>query len=271
MKKSIKTTTRFILILLTCLLSLIPYVLVFISSLNTSVNIRKGDIFSNLSLNNLANNFSGLFSSQLFLNAMVNSLLVSIIAVVIGVLSASLAGYAYVIFKSKKSEIAFYISFFNIMIPSTVTIIPLFMMLQKLNILDSLFTISLLSLSLPFLIYLFKQNTKMLPIELIKAARIDGLTEFQIFFKIYLPFMKSVVITAGMMLFIESWNSFLIPLVVVLSQSKMTLLLYLNNLGSSIRSDYGVFMLALFLSTLPIMIIFIIFQKHFKLDAKLNN
>ncbi len=255
------------IVAIACIASLLPYILILISSFNTSVDIKKGDLFTNASLKTFIANFNVVMSNSDFLVSMGNSILVSVVAVGVGLLFASLAGYAYIIYKSKRTEVLFYISFFCIMIPSTVTIIPLFMMIQKLNMLNSLITISLMSLSLPFLIYLFRQNTKLFPTELIKAARIDGLGEFQIFFKIYVPYMKSIFITSALILFIDSWNSFLIPLVVVLSKNKSTLALYLNNIGSANNSDYGVFMLAIFLSIMPVIILFIVAHKYFRLDT----
>jgi len=142
------------------------------------------------------------------------------------------------------------------------------MILKAFNILDSLFTIILVSLSLPFLIYLFRQNSKLFPVELIKAARIDGLSEIAIFFRIYIPNMKAVFVTASLILFIDTWNSLLYPLVIIQSQSNMTLPIYINSIGSSATSNYGAFMIALSISTLPILVIFVIAQKYFRAGMK---
>lgn len=194
----------------------------------------------------------------------IGSIIVSVLTVVIGVFLASLAGYAYVMYKNKTMNRLFSLSFFSIMIPSSVIVIPLFMMLRFMNLLDSLFSVILVSLSLPFLIYLFRQNTKMFPRELIKIARVDGLSEFSIYWRIYLPNMKAVFVTASLILFIDTWNSLLYPLVIIQSQKNMMLSVYINSIGSSRTSDYGAFMIALLISTIPILILFVAVQKQFR-------
>lgn len=266
--KIFKRLFNFLLILTSVLCALIPYLLIFLSSFNTSVDIKKGDIFSNFNINTFFINFQTLFSDTQFLHSMLNSICVAIVSVFLGLIISSMAGYAYVIYRNKKTDKLFYLIFFAILIPSTVLMVPLFKMVNNLHLLNTFLIIILTSLNLPFMIYLFRQNTKLFPKELISMARIDGLSEFQIFFKIYLPNMKSVVITSMLLIFIDSWNSYLFPLIFINDPDKFTLPIYLNYLGSSEFSNYGVFMLALFVSTVPILILFSICQKYFKMGMK---
>lgn len=252
------------IILFACTFATIPYILIILSSFNTSVDIKKGDIFTNFNFTNFRTNFINLTADGNFVTSLINSIIVSVLTVVIGVFLASLAGYAYVMYKNKTMNRLFSLSFFSIMIPSSVIVIPLFMMLRFMNLLDSLFSVILVSLSLPFLIYLFRQNTKMFPRELIKIARVDGLSEFSIYWRIYLPNMKAVFVTASLILFIDTWNSLLYPLVIIQSQKNMMLSVYINSIGSSRTSDYGAFMIALLISTIPILILFVAVQKQFR-------
>lgn len=268
MSKKFATVLNHIIILFACLCAILPYFLISLSAFNTSVDIKKGDVFTNISFQNFIDNFNSLTKESNFIIALKNSIIVSFITVIVGVVLASLAGYAYIVYRNKVMDKIFNVSFFSIMIPSSVLVIPLFMMLKSLNMLDSLFSIVLVSLSLPFLIYLFRQNTKLFPIELIKAARIDGLSEIEIFFKIYIPNMSAVFVTASLILFIDTWNGLLYPLVIVQSQRNMTLPVYLNSIGSSATSNYGAFMIALLISTFPILIIFVISQKYFRSGMK---
>lgn len=119
-----------------------------------------------------------------------------------------------------------------------------------------------------FICFVIKQNANSFPIELIRSAKMDGLNEFNIYLKVFLPYLKPVLITAAIITFIDSWNGFFIPLIIIQSPDKMTLPLFLNNIGSSQNADYGVFMLALFLSTIPTMILFSIAQKYFKMGMR---
>jgi len=266
--KSIKLLMNHICVVVACLFATIPYFLMTISTFNTSVDIRKGDIFSNASINKWIDNFINITKNNNFIVALKNSILIAIISAIIGVFLASLAGYAYITYRNKLMDKLFNLSFFSIMIPSSVLVIPLFMLLNTFSMLDSLISVILVSLSLPFLIYLFRQNTKLFPIELIKAARIDGLNEIAIFFKIYIPNVIAVFVTSVLIMFISTWNSLLYPLVIIQSQNKMTLTVYINSIGSSQTSDYGAFMIALIISTYPILAMFLIAQKYFRVGLK---
>ena len=251
-----------------CALSLIPYILIFVASFCSSVNIRKGNLLSGISISDFTNNWNTLTRDGNFFKAFTNSIFVTLITTILGLLIAGMAGYAYIVYRNKLTNKLFYLPFFSIMIPSSVTLVPLFILLQKLHMLNSLFTVILTSLSLPFLIYLFRQNTKLFPKELVKSARVDGLSELGIFFLVFIPNMSSVFVTAGIILFIDTWNSLLFPLIIFQSQEKMTLSVYINSIGSSYTSDYGAFMLALSLATLPIILLFFVVQKHFRMGMR---
>lgn len=258
----------YVFVIIACALSLIPYILIFVASFCSSVNIRKGNLLSGISISDFTNNWNTLTRDGNFFKAFTNSIFVTLITTILGLLIAGMAGYAYIVYRNKLTNKLFYLSFFSIMIPSSVTLVPLFILLQKLHMLNSLFTVILTSLSLPFLIYLFRQNTKLFPKELVKSARVDGLSELGIFFLVFIPNMSSVFVTAGIILFIDTWNSLLFPLIIIQSQEKMTLSVYINSIGSSYTSDYGAFMLALSLATLPIILLFIVVQKHFRMGMR---
>jgi lactose/L-arabinose transport system permease protein len=133
-----------------------------------------------------------------------------------------------------------------------------------IGMIDTYTAVIICCLSLPFNIYLFKQNARLMPIELIKAARIDGLNEFEIFYKVYMPCMRAVFITSALLSFLESWGALLLPVVILQSPNKFTNTLYLNSLGTIWTCNYAVLMLSLVLSTMPIILLFIIFQKYIK-------
>lgn len=268
MRIKISTVFNYIFIFCWCTLSLLPYVLMGISAFNTSVDIKKGDIFSHPSFTTFEANFKALLDNDAFFSAIGNTLFVSVGAMFFGVLLSSMAAYAYTILRNKVTNKIFYLSFFAILIPSATTIIPLFMLLQKVNMLNSLLTVILVSLSIPFTTFILVQNAKSFPMDLIKAARADGMSEVGIYFKIFIPSLKPVFITAAIISFIDAWNGFMMPLIIVQSPDLMTLSLFLNNLGANQSTDCGMFMLALVVSTLPILILFLITQKFFKLGMK---
>lgn len=116
----------------------------------------------------------------------------------------------------------------------------------------------------PFLVFLFRQNIKKFPFDIIKAARLDGASDVRIFFRLCIPYLKPVFISAFIITFFESWNSILIPVVIIQSSEKFTNSIYLNSIGSIWFSDYGVLMASLLISTLPTLISFLIFRHYIK-------
>jgi len=149
------------------------------------------------------------------------------------------------------------------MIPFAAQMIPLFKMMNAFNLIDNHLAIILPNISMPFLIFFFRQNFKAFPNELIEAARIDGLNEFQIFFKIVLPSMKSTVAAGAIYSFMKQWNNYLWPLIILQTNQQKTLTLFISSLSSAYFVDYGPLMLSIVLSTLPVIVIFITMQKQF--------
>jgi lactose/L-arabinose transport system permease protein len=114
-----------------------------------------------------------------------------------------------------------------------------------------------------FLIFFFRQSSKMFPRELLEAGRIDGLSELGLFFKIYMPTMKTTYSAAAIITFMSSWNNYLWPLIVLQTPEKRTIPLLISNLGSSYSPDFGVIMAAVVISTLPTALVFFLMQKQF--------
>jgi lactose/L-arabinose transport system permease protein len=103
----------------------------------------------------------------------------------------------------------------------------------------------------------------MFPKDILEAGRIDGLSELGVFFRIYVPTMKTTYAAAAIITFMASWNNYLWPLVVLQSPENQTIPLLISTLGSSYSPDYGVIMTAIVIATLPAALIFFIMQKHF--------
>jgi len=255
---------NFIKIVTLCILSLFiltPFIVMIISSFSTSEAIKGNDIFSNISLNNLVNNIKVLFSDRKFVSSLFNSFIVSILAAAIGVLISSMAGYAYFVNKSKLVDFLFISTIISMLIPLSTVVIPIFILFNYIKLLDTYASLILTSLSVPFLVYLFKQNMSLLPRNLLKAARLDGISDLKIYAKIYVPCMKPVFYAAFLISFYDSWNAILLPVVLIQSQKKFTNALYLSSLGSIWYADYSILMLALFISILPTLIMLVVFQR----------
>jgi lactose/L-arabinose transport system permease protein len=184
-------------------------------------------------------------------------------------LIASLAGYGFEIYKSKAKDFVFNVLLLSMMIPFAALMVPLFRMFGIISQsvpmigMDTLTAVVLPTVTTAFLIFFFRQSTKMFPKDIIEAGRIDGLTELGIFLRIYIPTMKTSYAAAAIITFMSSWNSYLWPLVILQSPEKQTIPLLISNLGSSYAPDFGVIMTAIVIATLPVALIFFIMQKHF--------
>lgn len=181
----------------------------------------------------------------------------------------SAAGYGFEVYRSKGKDIVFNIILLSMMVPFAAIMIPLFRLFGKMSMISSLVGInSYASIFLPyiataFLIFYFRQNTKMFPKELLEAGRIDGVSEAGLFFKIYMPTMKTTYAAAAIITFMNSWNNYLWPLVVVQSTEKQTVPLLISQLGSSYSPDFGMIMAAVLVATVPTLVIFFVLQKQF--------
>ena len=150
------------------------------------------------------------------------------------------------------------------MIPSLVMYVPLFEMMIKLNLTDSYWAVILPLLANAFGIFLMRQNMLAFPTALMEAGRIDGVGEIGIFFKIVLPNIKPALGALVIYMFTSMWNNFMWPLIILSTKSMYNFPVALAMLdGVAWRKDYGVVMLATVCAVLPIMLIFLIFQKQF--------
>ena len=129
--------------------------------------------------------------------------------------------------------------------------------------LNTIGAIILPSIATAFLIFFFRQNTKSFPKDTLEAARIDGLSEIGIFFKMYMPMMKTTYAAAAIITFMSSWNNYLWPLLALQSPEKRTVPLIISTLGSSYTPDYGMIMVAIVIATLPTAFVFFVMQKQF--------
>jgi len=244
------------------LLSLFPFYLMFISSTHTT-----GEILSlppKLGIGtNLVTNMRNLNEKMNILRVVANSLIISLSYTFLTLILDSLAGYTLAKFEFKGKKLFFMLIFITIMIPSQVMLIPLFNMMNFIGWQNSFQAVIVPSLANAFGIFLMRQNMMSFPNSLIEAARIDGCGELSIFTRIVLPTMKPALGALGIYNFMSQWGSFMWPLIILSTRDKYTLPIALAALNGLQRRDYGVIMLGSTIATIPIMIIFLIFQKQF--------
>ncbi|MFE4710873.1 carbohydrate ABC transporter permease [Paenibacillus sp. NPDC056722] len=247
-------------------ISVFPFLWMIISATNKSVDVTKGRLLPG---NYLFENLTKLIETTDLWTALWNSARISVLTTVLSIIIASLAGYGFEMFRSKAKDVVFNILLLSMMIPFAALMIPLYQMFAGISNtipgigIDTVASVMLPTITTAFLIFFFRQNSKMFPKDMLEAGRIDGLTELGIFFKIFMPTMKTTYAAAGIITFMSSWNSYLWPLIVLQSPNQKTIPLLISTLGSGYAPDYGLIMVAIVIATLPTAIVFFVMQKHF--------
>lgn len=256
----IKGSLKYIFLTIAAIVSIFPFVWMIIGATNSAKDIIIGKMTPG---SELVNNFNMLLEMVDLKRVLWNSAKIAIIATLLLLLVSSLAGYGFEIYKSKTKDRVYNIVLLTMMVPFAALMIPLFKMFTKAGLLDSHIAVILPTVATAFMIFFFRQNTKSFPRELMQAARVDGLNEFQIFFYIYIPTMKATYAAAGIIAFMTSWNNFLWPLIILQSDGQKTITLVISSLSSAYFPEYGVIMVAIVIATLPTVLIFFLLQKSF--------
>ncbi|WP_312498445.1 carbohydrate ABC transporter permease [Enterococcus sp.] len=243
-----------------------PFYFMLVSMTNPTVEIIQGKLTPST---HLLENWRNLRATYDIGRVFMNSARISVLQTLFSITIASLAGYGFEIYQTRAKNVIFHVLLLSMMLPFAATMIPLFRMFGSFSTtipfvgLDTVASVILPTLSTAFLIFFFRQNTKMFSRSLIEAGRIDGLSEIGIFIRIYMPTMKTTYAAAAIITFINSWNSYLWPLITLQTQEKQTFPLLISAIGAANNPDYGLLMLAIMVATLPTMIVFFSLQKYF--------
>ncbi len=210
-------------------------------------------------------NYSRLFAQAPMGLYFWNSVLVSIITTIGYVLFAAMAAYAFSRMHFPYKNILFFIFLMTLMVPPQVNIVPLFFMMKEFHWLNSYWALIVPGLFGAFGVFLLRQWFNGLPKELEDAARMDGCNPWQTFWQIALPLSTPALAALAIFTFIGSWNSFMWPLIVTNSDSIRTLPVGVAALKGSFRdtTDWTVLMAAATLSIVPVVVVFLLGQKHF--------
>ena len=250
----------YIFLTIVSIFSVFPLYWMIAAATNTSTDVSRGRILPGT---HFMENFKNLTSQQPLWRALGNSFLYAFATTVVCLLICSVAGYGFEIYNDRWKDKLFSILLLAMMVPQVATIIPLFKMVSSMKLLNSVWAFILPAISTPFLIMMFRQNSRSFPIDIMEAARIDGLSEFKIFFKMYMPVMKATYAAAAVITFMNAWNAYMWPKVVMSDNRAQTMPMLIANLAAGYSVDYGVLMMAVLFCSCPTMIIFFILQKQF--------
>lgn len=250
----------YIFLIIVSFLSVFPLYWMITAATNKSVDVARGKIaFGSYA----AENFKNLLDGTNLWRALGNSFKYSLAQTIVALLICSLAGYGFELYHDKYKDRVFAILLLAMMVPQVATLIPLFKMMSKMKLLNTVWGLMLPVISTPFLIMMFRQNSRNFPHEIMEAARIDGEKEIGIFFKMYLPIMRSTYAAAAVITFMNAWNAYLWPKVILPDNSAQTMPMLVANLSAGYVTDYGQLMMGVLFCSVPTMIIFFVLQKQF--------
>lgn len=240
--------------------SVFPLYWMICAATNKSAEVISGRLIPGLYF---VENFKNLMTSQDIVKSLGNSFKYSIILTLISLVVSSLAGYGFEIYHDKAKDMVMSIILLAMMVPFVATMIPLFQMISKAGWLNTTIGFILPTISTPFLIMMFRQSARSFPHDIMEAARIDGLSELRIFFQMFMPTMRSTYAAAMTITFMNAWNSYLWPKVIMTNTESQTMPMVVANLTQGYVTDYGMLMLAVLICTLPTAIVFFCLQNAF--------
>lgn len=259
-RQKIYQGVMYLFLVVIAFVSLFPFFWMVVSSTNTTADINQGKMsFGTALIDNFTKLNQLVDLPQIFWNTAKVSLLGTFLTLVI----ASLAGYGFEIYQSKLRDKVYNLLLLTMMIPFAALMIPLFSMMAKANLLDTHWAVVLPSVASVYIIFYFRQCTKAFPKELLDAARVDGVKEWQIFVYVFFPVMRSTYAAAFIITFMANWNNFLWPLIVLQTPDMKTINLVLSSLSSAYVPDFGVVMIGTVAATLPTIAVFFAMQKQF--------
>ncbi|EAC3353934.1 carbohydrate ABC transporter permease [Listeria monocytogenes] len=239
---------------------ILPFIWMVLSSLKTDAEILKipptiwPETFT-------LDNFTKLFTEMDFAIYLKNTLIIVFFSF-FGLFLNAMAGYGFAKFKFKGKNKLFYLVLATMMIPGQVTMIPVYLLLNAAGLTNTMTGIVLPGLVGAFGIFLFRQFMSTISDDLLEAARLDGASEFYIFWRIVIPISRPVLAVQGILTFIAGWNSFLWPLIIANDEKFYTLSVGLQLLKGQYGSNYALQMAGATFMVIPIILIFMTFQKY---------
>jgi multiple sugar transport system permease protein len=274
--KHMRTFIWYCLVILISLTTVLPFLWTLSTSFKSDSEILSGSM-QLIPSHFTWDHYKEVFETMPFLNYLKNSLILALGGVATNLFFGSLAGYSFGQLKFKGKKPIFLVFLASMMVPSIVTMIPTFIVLRGfplaggndligtggLGLINSYWAILLPGAAGAFSIFFMKQFFEQLPKELGESARIDGASEFKIFWNVYFPLAKPALTTLGIMTFQAGWNAFMWPMIVLNADEMKTVQVGLAAFQYNYNTNYGPLMAGTILATLPVLVLFIFAQRNY--------
>lgn len=263
MKKGRRFELALVLVLLGvfALVMAMPFYYMVVTSLKSNQEVTQPELSMVVREPTLAAYFE-LLDATLFLRSSWNSLVIAACSTFLNLVLCPLAGYAFAKHRFPGKEGLFVLLLSTMMIPSSVLLVPGFLLFRDLGWLDTWLPLIIPGAAGAFGVFLSRQFIQKLPDSLIDAAKVDGFGEWRIFWKVVMPLSKPLLATLGILTFLGSWNSFMGPLIILLDEDKFTLPLVIALLQGRFVGRDNVQMAGAMLSVLPVLLLFLLFQRQ---------
>lgn len=208
-------------------------------------------------------NFQRMFSNPNIVRWIFNSFFISLSVTGLNIFFASLAGYTFAKLDFPGRRWLFWIYMATMMVPFQVTMFPLFQLMVDFGWVNTYLPLIIPAAALPYNVFLMRQVIQSLPSEIFDSGRIDGASEFDIFWRLVLPMSTNGIAVMGIFTFVLTWNDFLWPLIILNTEQMRTLPLALATFQSSYETDYGLLMAGGVIMAIPMFTMFFFFQRYF--------
>jgi arabinosaccharide transport system permease protein len=254
-----------LLFILVSFIQLFPFFVMLLSGFRNASDLFKDGLNLNMNPHNLTfKNYIDLFTNERsYFRWYLNSMLITFFTTISSVFFSSLAGYALAIYKFKGKNLIFGLVIFLLLIPVDILMLPLYKIMIFLHVVNTYWGVILPFAVTPFVVFFFRQYALGLPKAILDSARIDGCTEFGCYFRIMAPMMLPAFGAMGIIQAMNSWNNFLWPLIVLRTPDKLTLPIGLASLISPYGNNYGMLLTGSTLAVIPIIVVFLLFQRYF--------
>lgn len=254
---------QWVALIVVAIISLWPMYWLFVTAFTPTDNSIKTppDL---LPINASIANFQRLFTqAKDYWRWALNSLIISLSVTAFHLVFDTMAGYAFAKKRFPGREFFFWLILSTLMIPPHVTLVPLYIVTRKLELLNTLWAVILPGTADVFGIFLMRQYIQTLPSELEEAARMDGCSEPGVFWRVIVPLSKPALAALAIFSFVRYWNDFLWPLIVLQKSPRFTLPVGVASLQGEFRTDFGLIFAGAALAALPMIVFFLIFQRYF--------
>ncbi len=260
--KCMKALLYFFLILLAAM-CLFPFLMMMVNATRSGAEIVTG--FTLIPSTHTADNWHTVFEYFNLFVGMRNSILVAIPATLLSAYFSSMTAYGLAFYKFKGNKVIFMAILIFMMIPGQLSLIGFYQLCSKLHLINSYIPLIIPAIAAPGTVFFLRQYIlSSLSPSLVEAARIDGASELYTFHRLVIPIISPAVATMGIMGFIGNWNNYLLPMILINKNEKMTLPVMMATLRSStdINANQGAIYLAVAISIIPILVVFCFFSKY---------